>query len=147
LLATTQAGFCAAVLIASGLAAVTRRRHLPRDLAAGGTLAYILARLAKLGSRDSVPLWYARGWCSVGRPSPVAVEQTLHDARLEVIEVQGAEVDARGSAPLVGKTIRGPGVFVKTIGRDQRTADWLFKAARFLAFREVEDEAPFATPK
>jgi len=63
------------------------------------------------------------------------------------VEVQTAEVDARGSAPFFAKIARGPGVFVKAIGRDQRNADWLFKATRFLAFREVEDEAPFATPK
>ena len=38
-------------------------------------------------------------------------------------------------------------MFVKLVGREHRDADWLFKAWRFLAFREVEDEAPFITPK
>src|SRR6202035_4071924 len=37
--------------------------------------------------------------------------------------------------------------FVKVLDRRHRDADLLFKAWRYLAFREVEDEAPFATPK
>jgi undecaprenyl-diphosphatase len=41
----------------------------------------------------------------------------------------------------------GSELFVKIVSRDQRNADWLFKAWRFVSFRELEDEAPFATPK
>jgi uncharacterized membrane protein YbhN (UPF0104 family)/membrane-associated phospholipid phosphatase len=227
LMVVMQAGSFGAVVVAAGLAVATRRRQLARDLAAGGTLAYLLARLAKLAFERGRPVvlldavilrggqasglgfpsghvavasalataagpylsprarrvtwgvvWLvglsrvytgvhlpldvvggaALGWAvgaalhllwgaPGGRPSPEAVEQALHDGGIELLEVQTADVDARGSAPFFAKTTRGPGVFVKAIGRDQRTADWLFKATRFLAFREVEDEAPFATPK
>jgi undecaprenyl-diphosphatase len=36
---------------------------------------------------------------------------------------------------------------VKVVDRQHRDADLLFKTWRFLAYRDVEDEAPFATPK
>jgi uncharacterized membrane protein YbhN (UPF0104 family)/membrane-associated phospholipid phosphatase len=227
LIVIMQAGSFGAVVVAAGLAAATRRRQLARDLAAGGTLAYLLARLGKLVFERGRPVvlldavilrggqasglgfpsghvavasalatvaapylsprarrvtwgivWLvglsrvytgvhlpldvvggaALGWAvgaavhllwgaPGGRPSLEAVEQALRDGGVELLEVQAADVDARGSAPFFAKTTRGPGVFVKAIGRDQRTADWLFKATRFLTFREVEDEAPFATPK
>jgi undecaprenyl-diphosphatase len=41
----------------------------------------------------------------------------------------------------------GRALLVKAVGREQRDADVLFKAWRFLSYRHVEDEAPFATPK
>jgi uncharacterized membrane protein YbhN (UPF0104 family)/membrane-associated phospholipid phosphatase/tRNA A-37 threonylcarbamoyl transferase component Bud32 len=110
--------------------------HLPLDVVGGAALGWAVGAALNL-------LWGAPG----GRPSPEAVRQALRLAGLDPADVQPAQVDARGSAPFFARTVRGPGVFVKAIGGDQRTADWLFKAIRFLAFREVEDEAPFATPK
>ena len=41
----------------------------------------------------------------------------------------------------------GAALFVKLVGRRHRDADLLYKLWRFVVFREVEDEAPFATPK
>ena len=41
----------------------------------------------------------------------------------------------------------GDELFVKVVGREQRDADALFKAWRALVYRELEDEAPFSTPK
>ena len=41
----------------------------------------------------------------------------------------------------------GAALFVKLVGRRHRDADLLYKLWRFAVFREVEDEAPFATPK
>lgn len=55
--------------------------------------------------------------------------------------------DARGSVPFIVSTADGPPLLVKAVGREQRDADLLFKAWRHLAFREVEDEAPFASVK
>jgi glycosyltransferase 2 family protein len=37
--------------------------------------------------------------------------------------------------------------FVKAVGREERDADLLYKLWRWAAFREIEDESPFATPK
>lgn len=45
------------------------------------------------------------------------------------------------------RTANGEELFVKLVGREHRDADWLFRAWRFLAFRELEDEAPFITAK
>jgi len=56
LMVVMQAGSFGAVVVAAGLAVATRRRQLARDLAAGGTLAYLLARLAKLAVARGRPL-------------------------------------------------------------------------------------------
>jgi tRNA A-37 threonylcarbamoyl transferase component Bud32 len=44
-------------------------------------------------------------------------------------------------------TAGGEELFVKAVGREQRDADVLYKLWRWAAFREVEDETPFASPK
>ncbi|MGA9347950.1 MAG: phosphatase PAP2 family protein [Anaerolineae bacterium] len=110
--------------------------HLPIDVVGGAALGWAIGAALHI-------LWGAPG----GRPSREVVQRALEEAGIGPVEVRPAQVDARGSAPFMVKTARGPELFVKAVGREQRNADWLFKAYRFLAFREVEDEVPFATPK
>ncbi|NUS44540.1 MAG: TIGR00374 family protein, partial [Mycobacteriaceae bacterium] len=74
----------------------------------------------------------------------------LAAAGLRPVEVTPVRLDARGSRPFFVTTAddgRPMGLFVKVIGYHERNADILFKVARHVLFREVEDESPFATPK
>lgn len=110
--------------------------HMPLDVVGGAGLGWAIG--AALHLLLGAP---------AGHPSPDDVRQALAEAGIPVTDVQPARVDARGSVPFVATTRDGRALFVKTVGRQQRNADLLFKAWRFLVFREVEDEAPFTTPK
>ena len=74
------------------------------------------------------------------------VAAALARASAALRTVRPLQPDARGSVPFVGQGADGA-VFVKAVGRDQRDADLLFRVGRWLAFREVGDEAPLATAK
>jgi glycosyltransferase 2 family protein len=48
--------------------------------------------------------------------------------------------DARGSRPFFGTTAGGDSVFVKVLGREERSSDLLFRFYRWLRFRGLGDE-------
>lgn len=110
--------------------------HFPLDAIAG----------AALGWSTGAALHLLQG-APGGAPSDEAVRKALEQAGVDATEVGPFRADARGSTPFWARTSSGPELFVKILSRDQRDADWLFKGWRFLAYRELEDEAPFATPK
>jgi undecaprenyl-diphosphatase len=109
--------------------------HLPVDVVGGAALGWAVGAAVHLA------------W---GAPRPrlpgQAVARALQEAGFPVSDVASPPLDARGSTPFV---VEGGerDLFVKAVDREQRNADLLFKAWRWLAFRHVEDEAPFATPK
>jgi glycosyltransferase 2 family protein len=110
--------------------------HLPLDVLGGAALGWAVAagvHLA-LGAPGGLPA------------APVILEGLLR-AAVEPLDLQALGADARGSAPFVVRTRDGRRLFVKAVGREQRDADLLYKLWRWAAFREVEDETPFATPK
>lgn len=109
--------------------------HLPLDVLGGVALGWGLGAAVHL----------LRG--TVGHPpSTAAVTAALEQLGLHVTSVEPLRADARGSVPFVAAT-DGGGVFVKTVGRDQRDADLLYRLGRWLAFRDVGDETPLATAK
>ncbi|MGH9011739.1 MAG: phosphatase PAP2 family protein, partial [Acidimicrobiia bacterium] len=110
--------------------------HLPVDVVGGAGLGWLVGATLHL-------LWGAprRG------PQRSAVRAALEHAGLRPVEVTPAGVDARGSTPFFVTAEHGRRLFVKAVGREHRDADLLFKVWRFLFYRQVEDEAPFATPK
>jgi uncharacterized membrane protein YbhN (UPF0104 family)/membrane-associated phospholipid phosphatase/tRNA A-37 threonylcarbamoyl transferase component Bud32 len=110
--------------------------HLPLDIIGGVGVGWAVGAAFHL-------LWGA----PARRPALEAVRQALADTGLGRFEVVPAAVDARGSTPFYAVGQDGTELFVKVVGREQRDADWLFKAWRWLAYRELEDEAPFATGK
>jgi uncharacterized membrane protein YbhN (UPF0104 family)/membrane-associated phospholipid phosphatase len=110
--------------------------HLPLDAIAGLALGWAVGATVHV-------LWGA----PLGLPTMAQVRQALAEAGIEIAEISHARVDARGSSPFVARTSGGTDLFVKMVSSENRDADWLFKAFRFLAFREVEDEVPFASPK
>ena len=226
LVAVMQLGSFVTVPVAAVVALVGRRPRLARDVGAAGTVAYLLAKVAKvligrerpaellgavflrgaadsglgfpsghvavaaalataagphLGRRTRRGLWglvalvgvarvyvgahlpvdvvggAALGWVvgaglhlAWGAPRPRlpgrALLQALREAGFPAAEAVSPTLDARGSTPFL---VKGDGreLFVKVVGREERNADILFKAWRWLAFRNVEDESPFATPK
>ncbi len=79
------------------------------------------------------------------RPTLSAIRAALGDAGLDVVEVRQAKVDARGSTPYFATLTDGTGLFVKVLGSEQRAADLLFRAYRFLRFKNVGDDRPFSS--
>ena len=78
-------------------------------------------------------------------PDELDILRGLYAVGLELDQVGPLDVDARGSAPWVGVTSEGQRVFVKALGRDQRSADILFRFYRWLRFRTTGDHLPFAS--
>jgi undecaprenyl-diphosphatase len=62
-----------------------------------------------------------------------------------VTDVRAAKVDARGSTPYFATLSDGGEVFVKVLGEDERAADLLFRAYRFLRLKDVGDYRPFSS--
>lgn len=110
--------------------------HLPLDVLGGVALGWLVGSL--------VHLFRGAPGHSV---SPELIRQTLQTMGVEISDLGLARVDARGSSPMWAHQPGGPELFVKVVSSEQRNADLLFKAYRFLVFRELEDESPFATPK
>jgi uncharacterized protein (TIRG00374 family) len=78
-------------------------------------------------------------------PDELDILRALHSVGLEFEGVAPLAVDARGSAPWSGTTIDGERVFVKALGRDQRSADLLFRLYRWLRLRTSGDRLPFTS--
>jgi uncharacterized protein (TIRG00374 family) len=101
---------------------------LPRDLVAAIACGFIAASAVLL---------------ALGRPmrplEPEQVAAALRRTSIDVTGVHPASVDARGSRPFFGTTAGG-GVFVKVLGREERSSDLLFRFYRWLRFRGLGDE-------
>ena len=104
--------------------------ELPRDILAAIACGFLAA--------SSVLL-------ALGRPmrplDPHQVAAALRRTAIDVSEVHPASVDARGSRPFFGTTAGGGGLFVKVLGREERSSDLLFRFYRWLRFRGLGDEA------
>ena len=114
-----------------GVACVYLGADLPVDVIGGAALGWLVSAASHL----------AFGTPS-RRPTLDEVRDALEAAGLDLTDVHPAVVDARGSTPFFATTADGRSLFVKIVGREQRNADVLFKAWRWLAFRELEDEEP-----
>ena len=79
------------------------------------------------------------------RASTDAVVAGLQSVGVGVATLEPAAVDARGSTPYFGATTDGRGLFVKVLGRDERSADMLFRIYRALVPADRGDERPFSS--
>ncbi len=121
------------------LALVTLLRLLV-PIAHPGTLAAALLLGALAGSGTLLLLGRPSR-----RPTTGAIAAALTGVGLRPAELAPAAVDARGSVPWVATLAGGDRVFAKVMGADNRAADLLFRAYRFLRLKDVGDERPFSS--
>jgi glycosyltransferase 2 family protein len=79
------------------------------------------------------------------RIGPAGVAAALGSAGLPVTSVERAGVEAKGSRPFIAAAEGGAPLFIKVLGSDQRDADLLYRAYRFIRLREVGDTRPAAS--
>ena len=83
--------------------------------------------------------------CLTGASAPNEIAAALGSAGLPVTSVEPAGVEAKGSRPFVAAAADGKPLFIKVLGSDQRDADLLYRAYRFIRLREVGDTRPAAS--
>jgi len=76
-------------------------------------------------------------------PRAADIAATLSRSGFQLLDAHPASVDARGSTPWFATTIDDRRLFVKVLNQDNRSADLMFRAFRFLTFRSSGDERPF----
>lgn len=79
------------------------------------------------------------------RPRGPAVAAAMTRAGLPLTRLERAGVDARSSTPYFGETGDGRALFLKVLGRDERSADLMFRFYRFLRLKDVGDKGPFTS--
>jgi undecaprenyl-diphosphatase len=79
------------------------------------------------------------------RSTGAQVAAALAQSGLPLRELAPAAVDARGSTPWFGTTVKGDQLFIKVLGRDERDADLMFRVYRFLRLKNVGDQRPFSS--
>jgi len=79
------------------------------------------------------------------RIGPGGIAAALASAGLPVAHVEPAAVAAKGSRPFTAVAGDGERLFIKVLGSDQRDADLLYRAYRFLRLRDVGDTRPAAS--
>lgn len=78
-------------------------------------------------------------------PDRAELTAGLSSIGIEVVSLEHLDVDARGSAPWIGVTTAGERVFVKALGRDERSADLMFRIYRWMRLRKSGDHRPFVS--
>src|SRR5690348_6377594 len=79
------------------------------------------------------------------RIGPPEIAAALGSAGLPVTRVEPAGIAAKGSRPFTAATQDGQPLFIKVLGSDQRDADLLYRAYRFIRLRDVGDTRPAAS--
>jgi undecaprenyl-diphosphatase len=79
------------------------------------------------------------------RIGPDGIAAALASAGLPVAHVEPAAVEAKGSRPFTAVAEDGEPLFIKVLGSDQRDADLLYRAYRFIRLRDVGDTRPTAS--
>ena len=77
------------------------------------------------------------------RPRGPAVGRAMARAGIPVARLERAGVDARSSTPYFGVGEDGRAFFIKVLGRDERSADLMFRLYRFLRFKDIGDRGLF----
>ncbi len=79
------------------------------------------------------------------RIGPDGIAAALALAGMPVARVEPAAVEAKGSRPFIAAGEDGEPLFIKVLGSDQRDADLLYRAYRFIRLRDVGDTRPAAS--
>lgn len=78
-------------------------------------------------------------------PNRDEIHDALKSVGVDLVELKPFDVDARGSAPWIGTSTSGERIFVKALGRDERSADLMFRAYRWFRLRKTGDHRPFVS--
>jgi glycosyltransferase 2 family protein len=115
-----------------GIARIYYGAHLPLDIVGGAALGLLVAALVHVGfgAPHRVPTLAEAG-------------AALRRTGLEPEQVSRIPIAARGSFPFVAN-VAGEDVFVKMLDPEPRDRDLIHRISRFLAFRDVRDEASLA---
>ena len=95
--------------------------------------------------------WFAGAGALVAVGGPLrradvgSITGALAAVGLSVDEITAAGVDARGSTPYFATTRDGGRLFLKVLGRDERSADLMFRIYRKLQGRDFGDGRPFSS--
>jgi undecaprenyl-diphosphatase len=79
------------------------------------------------------------------RPRGPAVVAAMARAGVPLARLTRAGVDARSSTPYFAEADDGRELFIKVLGRDERSADLMFRIYRFLRLKDVGDRGPFSS--
>ena len=79
------------------------------------------------------------------RPRGPAVVAAMARAGVPLARLSRAGVDARSSTPYFAGADDGRELFIKVLGRDERSADLMFRIYRFLRLKDVGDRGPFSS--
>ncbi len=77
------------------------------------------------------------------RAGGVAIARGLAEVGVPVRRIEQASLDARGSTPYFANAVDGRRLFVKALGRDERSADLLFRLYRWMLPRDLGDESGY----
>ena len=79
------------------------------------------------------------------RIGPDEIAAALGSVGVRVNRVDPAAVEAKGSRPFIAVAADGTRLFVKVLGSDNRDADLLYRAYRFVRLRDIGDTRPAAS--
>ena len=129
-----------------------RWRHLGAALVLGTALSRFVTAPVSLGTLFALVIGWFTGSLvlvvfggPVRRPDRDEVAQGLARIGLVVDTLEKASVDARGSTPWFATTTDGTRLFVKALGRDERSADLLFRTYRTIVPHDFGDERSFSS--
>jgi tRNA A-37 threonylcarbamoyl transferase component Bud32 len=141
-----------ALLTASAPWLARRWRRLGSVAVAGLMVARLLYSAVSFDSLRAVVIGWVAGCATLvllgapqRRPTAGSIAEGLSHVGLPVAAIRPANVDARGSTPYFATDTDGGGLFVKALGRDERSADLLFRVYRRVQRHELGDERPFSS--
>ncbi len=159
---TLGTGFPSAALAVSAALATAVGPHVRRPVGRAAWWLVLGVALARMYAGLDLPLdvvaGIAIGWAvgaalnlalgtPSGHPSLAQVRDALSFAGIEVLSLVPAGMGGRSYARFLATTEGDEELFVKVLGREERSADLLMRMWRFVAFRGVQDELAFVSRK
>jgi undecaprenyl-diphosphatase len=149
---TAGVALIAAMVTAAAPWLARRWRRLGTALVIGTALSRFVTAPVSLGTFFALAIGWLAGSLvlvvfggPVRRPDRAEVAAGLARIGITTATHDKAAVDARGSTPWFATTADGTRLFVKALGRDERSADLLFRAYRTIVPHDFGDERQFSS--